>query len=319
LQQKSTLEVRVKSIIKETATIKRFTLQALNGLKLPLFSGGSHITTYLPNSSGTLERSYSVFNLSEPNSIEIAVRLAEPSTGGSVYWHHHVSEGDVLKVSYPKNHFPLSFQAKHHVFYAAGIGITPFLSMMAELAEKKQSFELHYGAKSKEQCAFLNYLNNTYPGYCHFYFSEEENPQRLSAKLLMDHRIGTHVYFCGPEKMIKDFTSAAKSYGYPAYNVHFERFAPPVKKDAVPFGITLKQSGKQLEVPEESSLLDVLRQDGIDIPYSCRVGGCGTCEVKVANGEIDHYDSFLTDEQRDSNRTMLSCVSRGKGNLILDL
>lgn len=318
MHQKSTLEVRVKSIIKETATIKRFTLQALNRSKLPPFSGGSHITTYLPKSSGTVERSYSVFNL-EPGFIEIAVRLAEPSTGGSEYWHHHVSEGDVLKISYPKNHFPLSFQAKHHVFYAAGIGITPFLSMMAELSKKSQSFELHYAAKSKEQCAFFDYLNKTYPGQCNFYFSEEENRQRLTTKLLMDHRIGTHVYFCGPEKMIQEFTNAAKSYGYPAFNVHFERFAPPVKKDAVPFGVTLKQRGNQLEVPVESSLLDVLRQNNIDVPYSCRVGGCGTCEVKVTDGEIDHYDSFLTDEQRRSNRTMLSCVSRGKGNLVLDL
>ncbi|WP_233434906.1 PDR/VanB family oxidoreductase [Mesobacillus jeotgali] len=319
MHQKSTLEVRVKSIIKETATIKRFTLQAMNGSKLPPFSGGSHITTHLPKASGALERSYSVFNLSEPGSIEIAVRLAEPSTGGSEYWHHHVSEGDVLKVSYPKNHFPLSFQAKHHVFYAAGIGITPFLSMMSELSAKKQSFELHYAAKSKEQCAFFDFLSQTYPGQCHFYFSEGENRQRLSAKLLMDHRIGTHVYFCGPEKMIQEFTIAAKSYGYPEFNVHYERFAPPEKKDAVPFWITLKQSGKQFEVPEESSLLDVLHQNGIDIPFSCRVGGCGTCEVKVAEGEIDHYDAFLTDEQRDSNRTMLSCVSRGKGNVLLDL
>ncbi|WLR55181.1 PDR/VanB family oxidoreductase [Mesobacillus subterraneus] len=319
MHKKSTHEVRVKSIIKETATIKRFTLQALNGSKLPAFSGGSHITAYLPKASGTLERSYSIFNLSEPGLLEIAVRLAEPSTGGSEYWHHHVSEGDIVKVSYPKNHFPLSFQAKHHVFYAAGIGITPFLSMMSDLSENNQSFELHYAAKSKQQCAFRDFLNETYPGKCHFYFSEGENRQRLSAELLMEHQIGTHVYFCGPEKMIQEFKSAAKSYGYPAFNIHFELFAPPVKRDTVPFRITLNQSGKHLEVPAERSMLDVLRESGIDVPYSCKVGGCGTCEVKVAEGEIDHYDSFLTDEQRRSNETMLSCISRGKGNVLIDL
>lgn len=313
------IDIRIKSIKQETATIKRFTLGDLNGSKLTPFSGGSHITTYLPKESGTLERSYSVFNLSEPGLIEIAVRLAEPSTGGSDYWHHHVSEGDILKVSYPKNHFPLSFQAKHHVFYAAGIGITPFLSMMANLAEKEHSFELHYAAKSKEQCAFYDHLKKTYPGHCHFYFSEGENPKRLTVELLKNHRIGTHVYFCGPEKMIQEFTSAAKGFGYPAFNVHYERFAPPVRKDSVPFGITLNQSGKHLIVPADQSLLDVLRQNGIAVPYSCRVGGCGTCEVKVAEGEIDHYDSFLTEDQQRSNRAILSCVSRGKGNLVLDI
>ncbi|NKE04468.1 PDR/VanB family oxidoreductase [Mesobacillus selenatarsenatis] len=319
MHRKSTLDVRIKSIKQETATIKRFTLQELNGSKLPPFSGGSHITTYLPKEAGALERSYSVFNLSEPGLIEIAIRLAKPSTGGSDYWHHRVTEGDVLKISYPKNHFALSFQAKHHVFYAAGIGITPFLSMMADLAEKEQSFELHYTAKSKEQCAFYDHLKKTYPGHCHFYFSEGEKPKRLTVNLLKNHRIGTHVYFCGPEKMILEFTNAAKSFGYPAFNVHYERFAPPVKKDSVPFGITLKKSGKHFIVPTEQSLLDVLRQNGIDVPYSCRVGGCGTCEVKVAEGEIDHYDSFLTEDQQRSNRAILSCVSRGKGNLVLDI
>lgn len=319
MHRNAAIKVRVKSIKKETATIKKFTLQAVDGTEMPAFSGGSHITTYLPKSSGTLERSYSVFNLSEPGVIQIAVRLAEPSTGGSEYWHHHVSEGDVLKVSYPKNHFSLSFQAKHHVFYAAGIGITPFLSMMAELTEKNQSFELHYAAKSKEECAFFDFLNQTYPRQCHFYFSEGENSQRLSAKLLIEHRIGTHVYFCGPGKMIQEFTNAAKSYGYPEFNVHYERFTPPVKKEQKSFHVTLKSNGNQLEVPAGSSLLDVLREKGIKVPYSCRVGSCGTCEVKVAKGKIDHYDSFLTEDQRSSNRSMLSCVSRGKEKLVLDI
>nr|WP_285290327.1 2Fe-2S iron-sulfur cluster binding domain-containing protein [Bacillus sp. ISL-39] len=90
-------------------------------------------------------------------------------------------------------------------------------------------------------------------------------------------------------------------------------------KDSIPFAVTLNQSGKHFDVPADQSLLDVLRESGIDIPYSCRVGGCGTCEVNVVEGKIDHYDSFLTDKQRSSNKAMLSCVSRGKGNLVLDL
>ncbi len=315
----STIEVRVKSIKKETATIKRFTLQALNGSKLPPFSGGSHITTYLPHPDGVLERQYSIFNTSGPGQIEIAVRLAEDSTGGSYYWHHQVRKGDVLKVSGPKNYFPLSFQAKRHVFYAAGIGITPFLSMMVELAEKNLPFELHYAAKSKEQCAFYEFLTRTYPDSCHFYFSDGEEKRRLSPIQLMEHPIGTHIYFCGPERMIEEFKSAAREYGYPSFNVHFERFAAPVKKEQHPFEVMLKQSGQKLAVPAKSSLLEVLRENCIDVPYSCRVGGCGTCEVKVVEGQVEHYDSFLTEDQQRSNRTMLSCVSRGKGRLVLDL
>lgn len=320
MQPKSTLEVRVKNIEQETSTIKKFTLQAIDQTSLPPFSGGSHITTYLPHPSGILERHYSIFNLtSEQGLFEIAVRLAEDSTGGSHYWHHIATIGDLLTVSFPKNYFPLSFQAKHHALYAAGIGITPFLSMMADLAEKGCSFELHYAAKSKEDCAFYDYISKTYPGQCHFYFSQGEDPRRLTPDLLLDHRIGTHVYFCGPERMIQDFRHAAKAIGYPSFNIHFERFAPPSMKEQKAFEVTLKNSSHQVEVPTDSSLLDILHTNGIEVPYSCRVGGCGTCSVKVSEGEIIHFDSFLTEEQQRENRIMLSCVSRGKGRLVLDL
>lgn len=315
-----TLQVRVIDSKEESPSIKRFTLQAMDQNELPPFSGGSHITTYLPHPSGKLERHYSIFNLtSEACLFEIAVRLAEDSTGGSRYWHQSVQIGDFLTVSYPKNYFPLSFQAKHHVFYAAGIGITPFLSMMAELAAKNLSFELHYAAKSKEQCAFYDYLGDVYPDHCHFYFSNGEESKRLSPAHLLDHRIGTHVYFCGPEKMIQEFSMAAKIYGYPSANIHVERFAPPVKKEMQPFQVYLQQQGKQLEITANTSLLDTLLQNGIQVPYSCRVGGCGTCEIKVAEGEVVHFDSFLTEAQQRSQRTMLSCVSRGKGSLVLDI
>lgn len=320
LQKSAKLKVRVRKITDETPIIKRFTLEVIDYSLLPAFSGGSHITTFLPHPSGTLERAYSIFNLdSETGIFEIAVRLKEDSAGGSRYWHEHVNEGDTLSVSYPKNYFPLSFQAKHHVFYAAGIGITPFLSMMAELVLKDVSFELHYAAKSKEHCAFYEYLRKVYPEHVQFYFSEGESSKRLSPEQLLEHRIGTHVYFCGPEKMMQDFIKAANNYGYPSYNIHFERFSPPSIKERNAFQVELKKSNKQLKVPADTSLLEVLLQNGVKIPHSCRVGGCGTCEVKVEEGQIVHFDSFLTEEQKGANQTMLSCVSRGKGKVVLNI
>ncbi len=320
MQQQPKMEVRVRNITEETSAVKRFTLEAADGSPLPPFSGGSHITIYLPHPSGVLERHYSLFNTTaERGLFEIAVRLSEDSAGGSRFMHENVKKGDLLSVSWPKNHFQLSFQAKHHVFYAAGIGITPFLSMMAELAEKKGSFELHYAAKTMEQCAFYDFLRRTYPEQCHFYFSREADGKRLSPAGLSDHRIGTHVYFCGPERMIEEFSQTAEADGYPSINVHYERFAPPPIKERHPFQVKLQKSGGQFEVSADSSLLDTLHENGIKVPYSCRAGGCGTCEVEVEEGEIIHYDSFLTEEQQKSQRRMLSCVSRGKGRLVLNV
>ena len=96
--------------------------------------------------------------------------------------------------------------------------------------------------------------------------------------------------------------ASAKTYGYPPFHVHFERFAPRPMKEQHAFQIRMKRKETELEVPANATLLDVLLQNVIKIPYSCRVGGCGTCEIKVTEGEIVHFDSFLSEEQH--------CVSK---------
>lgn len=310
-----TKSVYVKSILQETEFIKRFTLAPTKGGNLSAFSPGSHITTYVRGDQGMLARAYSLTTHPEETQFyEIAVRLSVDSRGGSEYWHSHMKVGDELEISLPKNHFPLSHRAKHHVFYAAGIGITPFMSMMAELKESGKSFELHYAAKSKEACPFYVKIRGEFPEQSHFYFSKDS--ERLSVKSLLEHRIGTHVYFCGPETFISEFTDAAERYGYPKSSVHFERFTPPRPEFKNAFEIELT-SGKKLQVEEDESILEALLREGIQTKYSCRVGRCGTCELKVIEGEIDHYDAFLTEEQRRAQNMILTCVSRAKSGKLL--
>jgi ferredoxin len=64
-------------------------------------------------------------------------------------------------------------------------------------------------------------------------------------------------------------------------------------------------------------MLDAILESGVNIPYSCRVGRCGTCELNVLEGNIDHYDSFLTEEQKSSQNVILPCVSRAKSEKIV--
>ncbi|MEW9671408.1 2Fe-2S iron-sulfur cluster-binding protein [Ammoniphilus sp. 3BR4] len=301
--------------------VKRFTLAAADGHRLPGFSGGSHITVYLPTDKGILERQYSLISSPLQDEVyQIAVRLSDSSHGGSAYLHKQVEEGTSLEISWPKNHFPLSFRAKHHVFYAAGIGITPFLAMMAELKARGQSFELHYGSRSKAECPFYDSIRSLYEAQTTFYFSREPDGKKLSVTSLLDHRIGTHVYFCGPDGMIREFTDAAKDFGYPPSSIHWERFAPPRPKTSHAFQVELARSGKVLDVPADRPILDVLLHAGVRLPYSCKVGGCGTCETKIVEGEADHQDSFLSEELKRGNSVMLPCVSRAKGEkIVLDL
>ncbi|WP_257143973.1 PDR/VanB family oxidoreductase [Bacillus sp. AFS002410] len=313
----NTILVRVCEIKQITEQVKEFSFVPVDQFNLPAFSGGSHINTYVNAGNEMICRPYSIIEHSLiDNTYKIAIHLSTESKGGSEYWHIHVKEGDQLQISYPKNHFPLSKRAKHHVFYAAGIGITPFISMMKDLKSQNKSFELHYTSSTNKGCAYYDFLIEEYGDKTSFYFTKEINPKRLNVETLLDHSIGTHVYFCGPNRFISQFNEAAYAFGYPKSSVHMEIFTPRIVPDTKAFEVKLS-NGTTKQVPIDKTLLDVLLDEGINIPYSCRVGRCGSCEVNVIDGQVDHQDFLLDDEQRKSNKMILTCVSRAKSHQIV--
>ncbi len=84
--------------------------------------------------------------------------------------------------------------------------------------------------------------------------------------------------------------------------------------------VTLARSGRTLEVPAGQSILDALLEAGIDVPYPCRDGVCGTCLTGVIAGTPDHRDQVLFGADREKNDLMTVCVSRCLGDaLTLDL
>lgn len=318
------IEVYVGKIVQETKLVKRFYLFPVDQELLPSFTGGSHIATYVKNGDEIFERNYSlVSHPTDRTQYSIAIRKDDHSRGGSVYWHERIKVGDILEISWPKTHFPLAFKAaRHHVFYAAGIGITPFLTMMDDLTAEGKSFELHYAARTKEDCAFYDELNAKYPGKCLFYFSRTKNPSKMTPTTMAEHRIGSHVYFCGPVSMVQEFREAAQTYGYPNHAIHFELFAATDEGSKNPFIVKLANSGRNVEVSEDETLLEALLKAGLDAPYSCKVGGCGSCEVQVVEGEVDHRDHFYKEEERRTKKVILTCCSRAKEpeeELVLDL
>jgi vanillate O-demethylase ferredoxin subunit len=109
----------------------------------------------------------------------------------------------------------------------------------------------------------------------------------------------------------------------PLHAIHREYFSADSVALAGPqeeFEVELVRSGKKLLVPPESSVLDVLRCNGIAIESSCEEGVCGTCLTHVRGGEPDHRDSFLSESERASCDKMLVCVSRAKSpKLLLEL
>ena len=116
----------------------------------------------------------------------------------------------------------------------------------------------------------------------------------------------------------------AATAGLPDGLAHVEYFKAkeqPVSSVAPgAFKLTLAKRGETIEVPANKTILEALLDHGIEADYSCQDGVCGTCEVKVVSGVPDHRDSLLSKSERESNKTMMICVSRCLGDhLTLDL
>lgn len=309
-------EAEVAEVRNETTDVKSYRVKRVDGKPLASFSAGAHLDVKVNNG---WTRSYSLCHLPREDGYRFAVRRADEGRGGSRHIHENWSLGDRLLVSEPRNHFELSASAQRHLFIAGGIGITPFLSMIEDLENRAEPWELHYLTREMERAPFAADLQVRFPWQVAVHATAGDPSRRVDLKeLLSDVPLGTHVYCCGPNSLMTAVRD--NTVDWPSGFVHFEAFSTARPKDLAncsSFEVRLAKSDRVLTVPEHSTLLDVLLDAGINVPSSCRGGTCGTCRVTYCEGTVDHQDMFLS---REGRRTMMiSCVSRGKSNLTLDI
>jgi dimethylamine monooxygenase subunit B len=312
-------DVIVTEVVAVNDLIKRFRFVRADGAAMPAFSGGAHVVIEMDDHGTRRLNPYSL--MSDPGDLsgyEISVRRDDAGRGGSLYMHNHVRPGMRMQISNPVNLFPSDTRARKHLMLAGGIGITPFISMMAQLSAQGQRFELHYSVRSEALGAYCTDLRARYADRVHVYVDEKSETIDLKT-LLSTQPLGTHVYVCGPKGMINWVKATAAAMGWPKNTVHSEEFlAPPVGQ---PFQIELAASGKTVTVGAAQSMLEAIEAAGIDAPYLCRGGACGQCETAVlrCDGHIDHNDHWLTDDEKASNTKIMPCVSRfGGTTLVLD-
>ncbi len=314
--------VRVKRIGAETPEIKVFELESAGSEPLAPFAPGAHIDVRIDED---LVRQYSLCNGPEDKGrYVIAVKREPDSRGGSRAMHERVSEGDVLSVSTPRNHFPIDASATHHLLLAGGIGITPLLSMARQLQENHGSYALHYFTRSIGHTAFHGFLSRPeLRGKVTFHYAVEPGAlHQYLHKVLWQRPEGAHLYVCGPRPFM-DLVEDLAAASWPPDTVHSEYFsANPLAfaGSRAPFEVTLALSGGTYAVGAEETIVEALHKCGIEISTSCRQGVCGTCVTGLLDGEADHRDAFLTDAERRAGDKIMPCVSRAKtGVLVLDL
>lgn len=288
------------------------------GGPLAPFTAGAHIDLHLP---GGLVRSYSLLNGQDDASrYVVGVHLHPASRGGSRHVHAALRPGDVVTIAGPRNHFALVEDAAHTVFIAGGIGITPLLSMMRRLNALGRPWELHYAARTRAQAGFVDEVQALAAGgtgRVTIALDGEPGGVMLDlAAIVAGAPTQAHLYCCGPTGMLQAFEAATA--GVPPQRVHTEYFAPRQQADtAGGFDVQCARSAKAFRVAPGQTVLQALLAQGVQVPYSCEQGICGSCEVAVLQGTPDHRDEILTPQEKAAGKTMMVCCSGAQTDLLV--
>lgn len=309
------IDLRVLSLTWEADGVLSVVLTHPAGHPLPRWHPGAHIDVDL---SPGLRRSYSLCgDPGDERTWTIAVLHEPAGRGGSDYVHTRLRPGEVLAASEPRNNFEL-VDGGEYLFVAGGIGITPLLPMIAAVHARGARWRLLYGGRRRASMAFLERLRQ---------YGEQVviRPEDEAGLLDLDEALKAAgpeavVYCCGPEPLLEAAGERCAEYGRA---LRIERFAAKPRTDAPSansFEVACRRSGVEVSVGPGQSILSVLEAAGLPVVYSCQDGICGTCETGVLDGDIEHHDSVLTDEERAAGDTMFICVSRARSpRLVLDL
>jgi len=295
------LVVTDKTLI--AAATVRIRLARADGTPLPPFEPGAHVELGFAGMVRRYSLTGALDDPQRPPYYEICVLRTQPGRGGSAYLHNRLAVGDHVNVDGPFNAFGVDPAAAYSVFIAGGIGITPFLPMMAALDRAAVAYELHYAARHAERLLPLpevggrvvRYLNGTGGGTLDVDAVLAQAPQEAL------------IYVCGPRRLIAAVRDHAVTYGWPSERIRYESFGPQPCPDDGPVTVHLALSGLSFEVAPGTPILDALLDHGVWASFECRRGECASCATEVVAGEPDHRDVCLTPEQRRDH--MCTCIS----------
>src|SRR5437868_2909864 len=281
------------------------------------FTQGQYLTLRTRIEGQDLRRSYSICAGVDDGELRVGVRKVKGGVFSN-WINAHLKPGDEIQVMAPQGRFfvPIDPAAhRHHLGIAGGSGITPILSIMKTvLAREPQSrFTLIYGNRSLKSTMFkeeIEDLKNRYLSRLalHHVFSDEPTDAPLNMGLMNRDKVAeflqrvvapadiAHAYICGPFQMNDEAEAALLAAGVPEERIHIERFGvaqqaagqvgavvhQPQPGDAEKARITIVRDGLKREIAftrEQASILDAAADAGLEVPFSCTSGVCGTCRA----------------------------------------
>jgi ring-1,2-phenylacetyl-CoA epoxidase subunit PaaE len=308
------------------------------------FAPGQYLTLRTTMDGEEVRRSYSICSGPDDGELRIAVKKVDGGAFSS-WAADELKAGDELDVMTPTGRFGITHapdQARVHVGFAAGSGITPILSIVrGVLAREPHSrFFLFYGNRSAAGMLFREALEELKDRFMqrlsifHVISGEEQDIPILHGRLdgekvrvllrsLVPAENVDHVFICGPTGMSEDIEATCRDIGIAEDRIHVERFVSglggkPRPKAVVPPSAPAKAmaslvvDGKRREVPvaEGESILDAALRAGMDLPFACKGGMCSTCRAKLVEGDAQMEVNYSLEPWELKAGFILTCQAR---------
>ncbi|MGN6525886.1 MAG: 1,2-phenylacetyl-CoA epoxidase subunit PaaE [Burkholderiaceae bacterium] len=310
------------------------------------FVQGQYLTLRRVIGDEDVRRSYSICAGLDDGELRVGVRRVR---GGrfSNWLAENLRAGDTIEVMPPQGRFfvPVETGAeRHYLGVAGGSGITPILSIMKTVLvrEPGSRFTLVYGNRRAASTMFkeeLDDLKNRYLARVavHHVFSEERVDSELNQGLLDRAKLAEflgglidvgrldHAFVCGPFQMNDEAEAALLAAGMAPERIHVERFGIPIPGDAAALPAQVVEPGDapdcELTVirdgvthalhfhEADGNLLDCAARAGINVPYSCKTGVCGTCRAHLDAGEVRMARNYALEKRDLDAGFILTCQS----------
>jgi ring-1,2-phenylacetyl-CoA epoxidase subunit PaaE len=336
--------VKVLDLYKETKDTSVVTFDIPEALHEEFrFRQGQHLTLKATINDDDVRRSYSLCSSPLDHKWQVAVKQI-PGGVFSTYINEKLKIGDNIEIMAPSGRFGVESkpnESKNYLFFAAGSGITPVLSMVkAHLAQEPHATcKLFYVNKTAKSIIFkeeLEQLRNKYFGRFEiFYFLTKERrdielfngrfddeKMKVLTKTFIDVPDTSDVFLCGPEKMVNYISDYLIEAGLPKELVHFELFVTGLSEEDIKRAerlskqnvegveITIVDGGKEFSftmTKEYDNILDAALGAGADLPFACKGGVCSTCKCRVIDGSVEMKINYALDEKEVSQNLVLSC------------
>jgi len=337
-------KLKIQDIYKETDDTSVVSFAVPNELKQEFkFRQGQHLTLKADINGEDVRRSYSLCSGPNDNQWQVAVKLI-PGGKFSTYINESLKTGDTLEVMEPSGTFGVEVQpeaSKNYLFFAAGSGITPVLSMLkAHLsAEPNATCKLFYVNKTAKSIIFkeaLEQLRNKYFGRLEIYYfltkerrdielfngRFDDEKMKVLTKTFIDIPDTSEVFLCGPEKMVHYVSDYLINAGLPKELVHFELFVTGLSDEDIKRAerlaqqnvegtqVTIVDGGKEFAftmTKEYDNILDAALGAGADLPFACKGGVCSTCKCEVIEGSVEMKINYALDDKEVAQNLVLSC------------